>query len=170
MPFDGNGVYNPVPSPLYPAVPGTTITANQYNSQINDMASALSLCMTRDGQGKPTATIDFNTQKISNLGPGVAAADAVRRDQIVGLATADLATNGWLLNNTVAGKGKNAAGTVNYCLMWVGGDNNIYFGFNATQADWFMAYDRANDRVVFNKAVRVQGALNATGNIGAFQP
>lgn len=172
MPFDGNGIYNPIGPPYFPAVSGTTITSNQYNLQIQDMATALSNCMTRDGQGKPTATIDFNSQKISNLAPAVSNADAVRLDQVATTAKADVAVNGTLVNNNVAYKGKNAAGTTNYALLWVGADNNIYFGLNATQtgSDWFMMYDRANDRVVFNKAVRVQGILTSTQNIGANQP
>ena len=53
MPFDGNGVYNPLSPPVFPAVPGETILAAYYNQQIDDIADALSNCLTRDGQGDP---------------------------------------------------------------------------------------------------------------------
>lgn len=82
MPFDGNGVYNPLGSPIFPAVPGTTITASQYNQQILDMAGALSNCITRDGQGKPTANIDWNNFRITGLANAVNNADAVAKAQM----------------------------------------------------------------------------------------
>lgn len=165
MPFDGNGIYTPIDPPNFPAVPGTTITANQYNLQILDMATALSNCMTRDGQGKPVSTIDFNSQKISNLGPGVAAADAVRRDQVATI----VGTSGFTLDNGVALKGKTTTPTT-INLLWVGGDNMIYFGYDTGQVNWWMRFDPATSLITLNKNVRVVGALNATGDVGAFQP
>lgn len=79
MPFDGNGTYNPVNAPVFPAVAGQTILSSQYNSQINDMAAALSLAITRDGQGKPTANIDWNNKKLVNLAAPTAGGDAVNK-------------------------------------------------------------------------------------------
>lgn len=164
MPFDGNGIYTPLTPPIFPAVSGTTITANQYNLQILDVSTALSNCMTRDGQGKPVSTIDFNTQKISNLGPAVANSDAVRKDQVATI----VGTNGFTLDNTVPLKGKNSGGTA-LSLLWVGADNMVYLGYSAV-GDWFMRFDPATSLITLNKNVRVVGNLNATGDVGAIQP
>lgn len=88
MPFDGNGIYNPVAPPLFPAVSGTTITSNQYNTQILDMAAALSNCMTRDGQGKPTGNIDFDLHKLFNLSDPTNFRDAANKQYVDGAITA----------------------------------------------------------------------------------
>lgn len=60
MPFDGSGNYVPAAAPSFPAVAGTTIVATYYNNVINDIADALSNCLTRDNQGKPTGAINWN--------------------------------------------------------------------------------------------------------------
>lgn len=67
MPFDGSGNYVPPTAPTFPAVAGTTIVAAYYNAVINDLASAISTCLTRDGQGKPTANIDWNNKNLTNV-------------------------------------------------------------------------------------------------------
>ena len=67
MPFDGSGNYSPAPSPNFPAIGGTTISAAYYNAVINDIAGALSNVLTRDGQGRPTANIDWNAKNLTNV-------------------------------------------------------------------------------------------------------
>lgn len=68
MPYDGSGNYTPAPAPNFPAVGGAVISATYYNAVINDIASGLSLCITRDGQGKPSGPIDWNAQNLTNVG------------------------------------------------------------------------------------------------------
>lgn len=68
MAFDGSGNYVTLVAPTFPAVSGNQIVASYYNAQINDMATALSACLTRDGQGKPSANIDWNTKNLTNVG------------------------------------------------------------------------------------------------------
>lgn len=68
MPFDGSGNYTPAAAPNFPAVGGTAISSAYYNAVINDIAAALSNCLTRDGQGRPTSHIDFNAKNLSNVG------------------------------------------------------------------------------------------------------
>lgn len=68
MPFDGSGNYTPAAAPNFPAIAGTAIIADYYNAVINDITVAFNNCLTRDGQGKPSATIDFNGQNITNVG------------------------------------------------------------------------------------------------------
>lgn len=75
MSFDGSGNYSPPAPPAFPAISGTVITASYFNQVINDIATALSICITRDGQGKPTANIDWNAKNLSNVA-ALAAASA----------------------------------------------------------------------------------------------
>lgn len=67
MPFDGSGNYTPAAAPNFPAVGGAVISSTYYNAVINDIASGLSLCITRDGQGKPTAAMNWNGQNLTNI-------------------------------------------------------------------------------------------------------
>lgn len=93
MPFDGNGIYTPIPAPNFPAVSGTTITASQYNLEIYDIAGALSNCLTRDGQGAPTSNISWNNFKITGLGPGTNPSDAVNKSQMDTAIASEIDTN-----------------------------------------------------------------------------
>src|SRR5438309_8533247 len=68
MPFDGSGNYVPAAAPNFPAAAGATIVSSYYNNVINDLATALSICITRDGQGKPSANIDWNAKNLTNVG------------------------------------------------------------------------------------------------------
>lgn len=72
MPFNGSGVYNPVPPPDFPAVALTTVRAAQYNNQINDMAAALTTCVTRDGQSPATNNLPMATWRHTNVGAATA--------------------------------------------------------------------------------------------------
>lgn len=59
MAFNGAGVYELPAPPTFPAVSGTKIRASYFNSTIQDLATALSLCWTRDGQSTATGTMNF---------------------------------------------------------------------------------------------------------------
>lgn len=67
MPFDGAGNYVPAAAPNFPAISGNVVAATYYNNVINDIATALTLCITRDGQGKPSAAIDWNAKNLTNV-------------------------------------------------------------------------------------------------------
>lgn len=82
MPYNGTGTYNPVASPDFPAVPATTIRSSQYNSQIQDMASALSLSLTRDGQSVATGDIPLGNHGITGLRAAAARGEAPNAGQI----------------------------------------------------------------------------------------
>lgn len=56
MPFNGSGVYSP-PAASFPAVPSTLIQSSKYNAVVNDIATALTTCVTRDGQSPATANL-----------------------------------------------------------------------------------------------------------------
>lgn len=67
MPFDGSGNYVPIAAPDFPAVAGTTIRSSQYNNQINDIAAALSDCLTRSGQSTASADQPMGGKKHLNV-------------------------------------------------------------------------------------------------------
>lgn len=68
MPFDGSGLFTSLPPPDYPAVPGTTVKASQFNNNLSDVFGGLTNCLTRDGQGRPTADIDWAGYALRNVG------------------------------------------------------------------------------------------------------
>lgn len=67
MPFNGSGTYSVVYNFTTEAA-SAPIEIAKLDGQFTDMATALSNCILRDGTGLPTATIDFNTQRITGLG------------------------------------------------------------------------------------------------------
>jgi len=77
MPFNGSGIYTPIAAPDFPAVPLTTIRAAQYNNQINDMATALSQCLTRNGEGPALANIPMGGFQLTGLGAPSATGQAL---------------------------------------------------------------------------------------------
>lgn len=72
MPYNGLGVYN-LPTPEYPAVPGTVITAEDRNTIDNDIRGALSIALPRDGQAPLTGNLDFGNFGGLRLGSMAAA-------------------------------------------------------------------------------------------------
>lgn len=67
MPFDGNGTYSPPSAPNFPAIPGTVVASSYYNIVINDLATALSNCLTKDGQSLPSAAQNWNNKNLTNV-------------------------------------------------------------------------------------------------------
>jgi hypothetical protein len=110
MPFNGAGVYSPVAAPDFPAVPATTIKSSQYNNQINDMATALGLCVTRDGQSPATANLPMGGFRHTGVSKGVAATDYVRVDQLAdGSLTIEAQTVDHVLTLAEGGTGATTA-------------------------------------------------------------
>lgn len=72
MAFNGSGTYVPISPPDFPAVAGTTIRASQYNTQINDLAAALTQVVCKDGQTTPTADLPMGAFRHSNVGAATA--------------------------------------------------------------------------------------------------
>lgn len=81
MPLNGSGTYTP-PAADFPAVAGTVIESAKFNNVINDIASAISTAIMKDGQSSPSAAIPFNAKKITGLAPGTAGTDAANLDNI----------------------------------------------------------------------------------------
>src|ERR1700686_74832 len=64
--YDGNGNYIRSYSWVQDASNGIAITASRFDTEMNGEAAALSICVTRDGQGKmaadflPGSTLSYN--------------------------------------------------------------------------------------------------------------
>lgn len=67
MPLDGNGLYQ-LPSPQFPAIPGTIIYSDDYNDILVDIQETLSLAVYRDGQAEFLAMLDAGGFGLSNVG------------------------------------------------------------------------------------------------------
>lgn len=74
MSFNGAGVYTP-PGASFPAVTATTISSTKYNAVIEDIATALTNCVTRDGQSPATADIPMGGFKHTNVADAAASTD-----------------------------------------------------------------------------------------------
>lgn len=81
MAFDGNGNYV-LPSPEYPFIPNTLISAEDMNNILADIAGTLGSFLSRQGDNGPITAIDWKGQKITGLGNGTAAGDAVNFGQV----------------------------------------------------------------------------------------
>jgi len=81
MSRNGSGVYSP-PGSSFPAVANTLIESSKFNNTINDIGTALTESIARDGQTTITANIPMATFKFTGLGAGSAATDSARLGQI----------------------------------------------------------------------------------------
>ena len=89
MAFNGSGTYSlPAGNPV---VTGTTISSSATNTTNSDIATALTNCITRDGQSTPSANLPMNAKKLTGLAAGTSAGDSVRYEQVV--LTSALGTN-----------------------------------------------------------------------------
>ena len=89
MAFNGSGTYNlPAGNPV---ATGTTISSSTTNTTNSDIATALTNCVTRDGQSTPSANLPMNSKKLTGLAAGTSAGDSVRYEQVV--LTSALGTN-----------------------------------------------------------------------------
>ncbi len=84
MPFNGSGNYVAPSSPgaFNPAISGQQADPSSWNTLLDDLETALSTTITRDGQSTITANIPWAGFKITGLGAGTAATDAVNVGQI----------------------------------------------------------------------------------------
>lgn len=80
MPFNGSGTYSlPAGNPV---VTGTTISSSTTNNTNTDIATALTNCLTRDGQSTPSANLPMNAKKLTGLAAGTSNGDSVRYEQL----------------------------------------------------------------------------------------
>lgn len=82
MPYNGTGTYTP-PAGDFPAVSSTVIASTKYNNLINDIASALTNAVTRDGQSPPTANLPMANFKHTGVSAAAASGQYARIDEIL---------------------------------------------------------------------------------------
>lgn len=87
MPFNGSGGFTPLAPPQFPAVAGTTITASYFNAVLNDVMTGLGQCVTRSGQSPWSANLPANGFKLTGLGAGTIAGDALSWGQAITVTT-----------------------------------------------------------------------------------
>ena len=80
MPRSG-GIFTLIAS--YFATPGQTIRTEQHNPVLEDIATALTGSVARDGSSPMLGNLPMNGRKITNLGPATQASDAPRFDQVL---------------------------------------------------------------------------------------
>src|SRR5688500_5289623 len=85
MPTDSNGQYT-LPAG-YLAVTGQTILASQHNPPLEDIAAALTGRLPRNGSAGMLADLPMGGFKVTGLGTGVAATDAVTKAQLDAIIT-----------------------------------------------------------------------------------
>src|SRR3990172_3102642 len=75
MAFNGSGSYS-APGADFPAVASTLIESTKFNNVINDIATALSTTICKDGQTTITANIPLAGFKLTGVGAATARTDA----------------------------------------------------------------------------------------------
>lgn len=108
MSYNGNGTFV-INTAGQPVATGTTITSTAFNALTADLATGLTTCITKDGQTTPTANIPMGNFKITGLGQGTAAGQAVAYPapsaSVIGTTTNDSAAAGYIgevVTSTVA--------------------------------------------------------------------
>lgn len=114
MARNGSGTYNRAVSPY---VAGTTITAASVNSEMDDIATALTGSMARDGQSPATANIPMGGFRLTGLGNAIASTDAATLGQITTFALTKA-------GDTMTGALGVIAGTAAAPGVFVSGDTN----------------------------------------------
>lgn len=114
-------------------IPGTTILSSAVNANFSDIATGLSDCVTRDGQGPLTAAMQMGSNKITGMADPTVSTDAATKNYVdtqvaTNFSTGDIkltlkntADSGWLLFDDTtmgsAGSGATHASSANQNLF-----------------------------------------------------
>lgn len=117
MPRDSGGTYS-LPSG-YLATTGTTILASQHNSPLEDIATALTQSLPRDGSAGMTGNLPMGSKKITLLADGSVSTDAATKGQLdaVAEAAATLTGSETLTNKTLTSPTVNGGAINNPTLL-----------------------------------------------------
>lgn len=102
MARNGSGTYNLVVNSWNPAVNGVTATAADWQSLINDVATALTQSVSSDGQTTITGVFNYGANRISNVGAATTNGDALVYGQ-TGASVNSLTVNTLTVNTTITG-------------------------------------------------------------------
>lgn len=96
--WDGSGNWSWSYSWVNEEALGQYIDATKFDAQFADAKAGFENCLTRDGQGKPSANIDWNAKKITNLANGTASGDAINLSQLTGISSGNAFRRNMLVN------------------------------------------------------------------------
>lgn len=81
MPYDGSGVFRPLPSPTFPASPGEVIYAEYFNLNLKNIHDGLSAALPRNGQAAMQGNLQMAGYRMRGTIAGVQAGDVVEYQQ-----------------------------------------------------------------------------------------
>ena len=116
MPFNGSGVFNRLKNWVLEAAQGINILPDHMDTDTNDIAAGLSMCITKDGQQTVTADIPWNNFGITGLRNPTSNQDAANK-QWVNTADSARSMGGFNLTNLADPVNPQDAAT----RAWVGG-------------------------------------------------
>lgn len=93
MSYNGSGTFN-INTAGQPVVPGTVISSTVFNALTSDLAGGLTNAVTKDGQTTPTSNLKMGGFKLTGLGAGTVATDAVNVSQLQDGSTSYLSISG----------------------------------------------------------------------------
>ncbi len=82
MPRDGSGGYLPPQNSWNPAINGAQALPNDWQAILNDLAAAIQASLAADGQTPVTGIMNFQNNRISNVGAPLGAGDVLRFNQM----------------------------------------------------------------------------------------
>lgn len=165
MSYNGSGVYT---LPGAQLVNGEIVSATENNQFRNDVASALNVAWTRDGQSTATGNIPMGTHKLTGLAAGTTNGDSVRYEQTT-LKTSSTGSSALPSGTTAQRDGTPAAGYIRF-----NSDNVKFEGYNGSS--WTAvgggATGGGSDAVFIEngQTVTTNYTLSTGNNAGSFGP
>lgn len=102
MPRNGMGTYTLPSNSWNPAVTGSVIESSASNATMNDLASALTQSLSKDGQTVVTGNIQMGSNKLTGLADGAASTDSIAYGQAAKLAVANTFSANQTINGSVS--------------------------------------------------------------------
>lgn len=84
MPRNGSGTYSRA---VTPPVNGDVADADLFNDEMDDLATAITNSLAKNGETVPTANLPMGGFKLTGLGAGIAAGQSLRYEQTLAIAT-----------------------------------------------------------------------------------
>lgn len=142
MPFNGTGTFSRIYSWITDAANNLNVDATRMDTDTNDIASGLSMCITKDGQQTVTANIPMAGFKFTGLGVGSGSGDSAEYNQVfvspaftgtptaptaaLGTATTQIATTAFVTSTSLTanlpgqtGNAGNVIGTDGSTASWI---------------------------------------------------
>ena len=116
MPFDVNGIYTRAVAPYAESAVAEVDGATGVNTEMDDVADALTACLKADGSMTMTADLDAGGFTIGNLRASTANGEAVRHQQLASYQPIDATLTAWGALSFSSGKVGYGTGTDTFAL------------------------------------------------------